>query len=155
MRELLVILRTLRGSFRGSLPLRLATVVAMAALAGSAAGSVPGVVGAAMDSVLGRSAPRSAGIGGTFGRMLQGAPIAVVLCATLVVVAASVAVTVLSSAAASRLSGELTAALRIRLLEVVLGASPRAVDDAGRAIAEGKSSGPAPPAPPGVKAPSV
>src|SRR6185503_13102138 len=148
MRALLAILASVRRSFRGSLPARLATVIAISALAGATAGILPAVVGIAMNAVLGRAAPRGAGIAGAFGSLVAGASVWVVLGATLVATLLTVLVSVLSSKLGSQLSGEVTAALRVEMLRSVMHASPRAVDEAGRAMAGARGKGPPGPAPP-------
>lgn len=154
MRELIAILKRIRGSLRGSLTARLLAAVSLASLAGATAGLLPSVVGLAIDKILGRARPpsASAGITGLFARLLEDAPIGLVLVATLITTLVTVGVTVLSSHRGSALSGEVTAALRIELLRSVLCASPRDVDARGRAAMEVKG---APPPPPGVKAPEA
>ena len=153
MRALLAILASVRRSFRGSLSARLAVVIGLSALAGTTAGVLPAVVGIAMNSVLGRPAPRGAGIAGTFGSLVAGAAVWQVLAATLVATLATVLVSVVTSKLGSQLSGEVTAALRVELLRAVMHASPRAVDDAGRAMGGARRAGG--PAPPGAKVPEV
>src|SRR5262245_39086624 len=134
MRALLAILASVRRSFRGSLSARLAVVIGLAAVAGATAGLLPAVIGIAMNSVLGRSGPPGAGLAGAFAPPGAGARVGQGPAATLVARLATVLVRVLPSKLGSRLSGEVTAALRVELLRAVMHASPRAVDEAGRAI---------------------
>ena len=156
MRALLAILRRLGDSLRGGIGSRLTQIVLLSALSGAIAGLLPAVMGIALNAVLGRSGgPPAAGIAGFFARMVAGlSPWAVIL-AALGATLVAVAVSVYSSQRGSQLSGEFTAALRIEMLRAVLHASPRAVDEAGRATMEAKGGGAAPPPPPGVKMPAV
>jgi ATP-binding cassette subfamily B protein len=153
MRRLLAILGIARRSLRQGLSARLALVVGVAALSGATAGVLPAVIGIALSSIVGRAGPPPPGIAGFFARLLAGAPIWVVLVATLAATLATVFVSVLSSKLGSQLAGELTAAVRIEMLRGALFASPRDVEELGRAMTQAKAAN----APPGMaaKAPLV
>ncbi len=156
MRALLAILRRLGPSLRGGLGGSFTQIVLLSALSGATAGVLPAVMGIALNVVLGRTGgPPAAGMAGFFARLVVGlSPWAVILAALFATLVA-VAVAVYSSQRGSQLSGEVTAALRIEMLRAVLHASPRAVDEAGKATMEAKGGAKAPPPPPGVKMPAV
>ncbi|MFO0759743.1 MAG: ATP-binding cassette domain-containing protein [Byssovorax sp.] len=156
MRTLLAILRRLGPSLRGGLAGSLTQLILLSALTGATAGVLPAVMGIALNAVLGRpSGPPAAGVAGFFAHLVAGfSPWAVIL-AALGATLVTVAISVYSSQRGSQLSGEVTAALRIEMLRAVLHASPRAVDEAGKATMEAKAGPNAPAPPPGVKAPPV
>lgn len=156
MRVLFAILRRLGPSLRGGLGGSFTQIVLLSALSGATAGLLPAVMGIALNAVLGRAGgPPAAGVAGFFARIVQGLSPWAVIVAALVATLVAVAISVHSSQRGSQLSGEVTAALRIEMLRAVLHASPRAVDEAGKATMEAKGGGAAPPPPPGVKAPQV
>ncbi len=152
MRDLWVILGVVRRSLRGGPLLGFVLVAGIAALAGAMAGVLPGLVGVAIGVILYRPAQASPGIAGLYARLLSGASPWVVIAATLLATTITVGITMAQSRAGSELAAELTAALRIELVRSALSASPRAVDAAGARALAPKGG---PPAPPGVKAPSV
>jgi ABC-type multidrug transport system fused ATPase/permease subunit len=152
----------LRPALRGGLGARLAQIVGLATLGGVTSGLLPAVMGVALDALLGRPARPAGGAASLFTALVAGAPGWLVIVAAAFAVLITVAVTVGSSRKGSEVTGEITAALRIEMLRAVLHASPRDVDEAGRAAAEARPAGPpgtAPPkAPPGAappKAPAV
>ena len=134
MRKLLALSAVARRSFRGSLTARLAVVVAVASAAGATAGLLPAIVGVAMNAILGRSTPPAPGSLGALARAVADAPAWVVVLATFAATVASVLASVASSKLGSELAGEVTASLRIEMLRAALLASPRAVEEAGRAL---------------------
>jgi len=154
-RALATILGRVRSTVRGGLAARVAVVIGFASLTGATAGVLPALMGAALDALLHRPGRPSPGAAGAFTAGLQGAPAFVVILAAFVGVLLTVGAAATSSRLGSELSADVTAALRIELLRAVLHASPRAVDEAGRATMTGGKGGGGggPPRPPGVPAP--
>ncbi len=150
-RALVAILARVRPTVRGGLAARVAVVVGFAALTGATAGLLPAVMGAALDALLHRPGRPAPGTAGAFATAMQGAPAFLVILCALIAVLLTVGAAATSSRLGSELSADVTAALRIELLRAVLHASPRTVDEAGRATMTGGGGGP--PRPPGVPAP--
>jgi ABC-type multidrug transport system fused ATPase/permease subunit len=154
-RAVLAILAEVRPSVRGGLALRVAIAVAVAALAGATAGLLPAVMGVALDSLVARGAPRPVtGLAAAFAALVRGAPAWGAILAALLAALVVVAVAVTSSRLGSELSGDVTAALRVALFRAVISASPRDVDEAGRASVAARTPPPGA-APPGKAAPVV
>ena len=154
MRLLWRILRGSRRSFEGSLALRFALVVAIALLAGASAGVLPAVIGQAVGSIAqGAKVPTAPASG--FARLAAtlmpvGSAWGIVL-VTLGATVITVAIAVFSSRLGSSLSGDVTAAVRIELLQAVLGTSARDIVEAGAALAS--ATAPRGPVPPGRAVP--
>jgi ABC-type multidrug transport system fused ATPase/permease subunit len=156
MRLLWRILRGSRRSFEGSLGLRFALVVAIALLAGASAGVLPAVIGQAVGTIAqGARVPTGPATG--FARLVAmlmpaGSAWGIVL-VTLGATVITVAIAVFSSRLGSSLSGDVTAAVRIELLQSVLGTSAREIVDAGAALAT--ATAPRGPVPPGKGGPAA
>jgi len=165
VRQLAIILRNARRSFRGSIGMRLVVVIAMAVLTGATAGLLPAVIGQAVAVVANTGAAAKVPPGGLARLVAAIMPTGSawgVVALTLVATMVAVGIGVLSSKLGSALSGDVTAAVRVELMGAVLGASARDVAAVGEEIAAPKrppGMAPAatktPPgkAPPGAKAP--
>ena len=142
MKHLIAIVKRARHGFRGRMGVRLAAVVAAALLAGATAGVLPAVIGQALGAISGSTSPHPpSGLGRWVAAIMPAAAWGIVL-VTLVATVVSVGVSVFASRIATAFSAEVTAAVRIDMLERVLGASARDVATAGNAFA-------GPPKPPG------
>jgi len=152
VRALLRILRAASRSLRGGPIVGFVFAALLAALSGAMAGVLPGLVGVAINAILERPSASVPGLAGHFARLVAGASPWVVIAATLVATTITVTISMTQSRKGTELAAELTAALRIELVRSALWASPREVDAAGARALAPKGG---PPAPPGVKAPSV
>lgn len=121
--------------------------MALGAVAGASSSIVPALIGQAIQGVIrtGATAPPR-GISAAIQSMLAGAPPWATIVVALAGSILAIALTVASSERCSRLSGDVTAALRIAMLRRAIHSSARALHDAGAALA------PTPPAPPGAAA---
>ena len=118
-----------RRSFRGKLALRFAVVIAMAVLTGALAGLLPAVIGRAVGAVAG--APVAGKPPGGLSRLLAAAMPSdsawLIVLFTLGATVITVGIGVFSSKLSSALSGDVTAALRVEMMDTVLAASARDV----------------------------
>ncbi len=142
MRTLIAILRRTRRSFRGTLAMRLLIVIAMAVVTGATAGLLPAIIGHAVGAVSGAEAAPPAGFAGVLARLTPTGGTWIVVGIALIATVFTVGIGVFSSKLGTSLSGDVTAALRIEMMQAVLGASPRDVDRAAQAIACAQPSPP-------------
>lgn len=143
MHPLAGIVRSASASFPGRLGARLATAMALGAVAGACSSIVPALIGQAIQGVIrtGATAPPR-GISAAIQSMLAGAPPWATIVVALAGSILAIALTVASSERCSRLSGDVTAALRIAMLRRAIHSSARALHEAGAALAPGRPGPP-------------
>lgn len=124
MRRIARLLTRARGTFRGSVSLDLALVVATGIAAGATAGLLPSVVGHAVAAIGGDRARPATGLAAALIDWLPRHPAALVS-ATVAVTALVIGLGVLAARLSTSFAAELASALRIELVRVVLSASPR------------------------------
>jgi len=137
VRLLIAIMRRARHAFVGSVGWRLLVVIGMAVLTGAAAGLMPAVIGRAVAAVAGTPAHTPpAGLSRLIAQLMPDGSTWGVVVVTLVATVVTVGIGVVSSKLGTSLSGDVTAAVRVELLDAVLGASPRDVAVVGAEIGQ-------------------